>query len=157
MAYSSYELIAVAEGLINGPSPPNSHIARAISTAYYAIFHHIGHTACELFIGGPDDELRRAKVHLMRSIEHRDLAKRMGTAQGSGMDFPKELVGFANSFCIMQKHRHDADYDTYREFTRPDAESLIADVRCKMLDFDKVSPKHRKAFLVWALLEKRAP
>lgn len=154
MAFDSWGLLDAARALIAQDDPAPSHCSRSISTTYYAIFQHVCCSASELLIGGPDVELTRAKAHLMRSIPHKVLRKRLGLAQNAGLDFPSELVSFANTFCTLQKHRHDADYDIGKVFSKADALSHIADADCSMTAYDTVLAKHRKAFIVWAILDR---
>jgi len=154
MAFDSWSLLDAARTLVAEDDPTPSHCARAISTTYYAIFQHLCCSASDLLIGGPDVELKRAKAHLMRSIPHKVLKKRLGYAQNSDWGFPSDLVDFANTFCTLQKHRHDADYDVGSAFSKADVLSHIADAHCAMTAYDAESEKHRKAFIVWAILDK---
>lgn len=154
MAFDSAGLIAAAKSLISDPSPSHAHIARSVSTAYYAIFQHTCCATAALLIGGNDGYLTRAKAHLMRSIGHKALNKRMGQAQTTNLGFPRELKDYANTFCTMQKNRHDADYDTAKSFTKSDALNFITQIECAISEFDAVQKKHRLSFLVWAILDK---
>ena len=154
MAFDSWGLLGAAKALVLKEDAPPSHVARSVSTAYYALFQHVCCAAADLLIGGPDTELTRAEAHLMRSIPHRILKKRLGYAQNSDFGFPAELVGFANVFCRLQQERHDADYDIAATFTRGDALDHISDAEAAMRNFDKVEEKHRKAFIVWAILDR---
>lgn len=154
MAFDSWGLLDAARTLVGEDNPTPSHCARAISTTYYAVFQHICCSASALLIGGSDIELTRAKAHLMRSIPHKLLNRRLGRAQNAGYEFPPGLVLFANTFCTLQKHRHDADYDIGEIFSKADALSHIADADCAMKTYDGVPEKHRKAFIVWAILDR---
>jgi uncharacterized protein (UPF0332 family) len=154
MAFDSYGLLDVAKSLIEQECPPESHCARSISTIYYALFQHICCSASENIIGGADQYLTRAKSHLMRSISHNAILKRLTNAQNPNYGFPIEVVDFCNIFCSLQKMRHDADYNKFREFTKEEVEFEEARARCAMEDYDGLARKHKKAFLVWAIIEK---
>ncbi len=154
MAFDSWGLLNAARGLVADEAASNSHCARAISTAYYAIFQHICSSSADLLIGGSDKELTRAKSHMMRSIGHKALMKRLESAQNASIGFHESLIGFANSFCILQVTRTHADYDATKPFSRADALTAILNATMWMSAYDQVPEKHRKAFVVWAILDK---
>lgn len=155
MSFDSWELIDAAKTLVASEHSSESHCARAISTAYYAMFQHVCCSAAEIFVGGNSNELTRAKLHLMRSIQHKPLEKRLGMAQNrTNVFFQYEIVSFCNVFCTLQKMRHDADYNKFRTFTRNEANLEISRAECAMQEYDTVDKKHRTAFMVWAVIEK---
>ena len=155
MAFDSWGLLEVADSLISANDPSDSHIARAISTAYYAIFQHVCCAGAELLIGPEDDSMTRAKEHVRRSFGHKALCKRLGMAQNADHDFPENLVNFGTAFCQSRKKRESADYDVSKTFSKSDALDMLASVRCAMGGFDAVEEKHRRAFIVWALIDRR--
>lgn len=154
MAFDSWGLLSAADALVMNEAASESHYARAVSTAYYAIFQHACCSAADLLLGGDDTELTNAKNHITRSISHRSLRARLGLAQKDSNGFDQRIVSFSNAFCTLQERRHDADYDVTIPFSRSDALTAIGDARNAMTAYDLVPEKHRKAFVVWAILDK---
>ena len=69
------DLIATARGLAEGDPrrPSQANLRRAVSTAYYAMFHCLAGTAADLLIGGSRSE---AWHQVYRALEH-------GSAKGA--------------------------------------------------------------------------
>ena len=156
MNCDSGELLEVCDSLLAHQKTTEAHTGRAVSTAYYAIFHHVCCAAADLLIGGDEKFLTRAKMHLRRSIQHTELKNRMQYAHKAGkdLDFPEQLVKFANVFCELQKDRHQADYDPLVAFSKTDAQAKVEGAKNAIQEFDSVDEKDRRAFLVWMLLER---
>jgi len=156
MNCDSSELVQLSEEMISVASPSSARVSRSISTSYYAMFHHVCGAACDLFLGTQDEEnqLSRARSHLSRSIDHKILVRRLGLAQNADYEFPEPIVSFCNILCTSYKNRITADYDRNRDFSKSDAVKSCLDAKCAMENFDAVEEKHRRAFLMWALIEK---
>lgn len=156
MNCDSDDLLQVCDTLLNADKVTEAHTGRAVSTAYYAVFHHVCCSSANLLIGGDDTFLTRAKTHMRRSIQHTELKGRMQHAHKAGKDlnFPDKLVSFANTFCELQKDRHNADYDPLNQFSKADALAKVEGAKTAIRDFDSVDEKDRRAFLVWMLLER---
>lgn len=161
MRCESRDLLTVANDLLRVDSPSASHANRAVSTAYYALFHHLCCTAADEFIGNGEDVdepyLTRAKDHMIRSVSHKGLVKRMGKVQGqgTGVGFPQGIVDFANTFCDLYQRRIEADYDTFKPFSVPEAQTYVANAENAITEFSAEPKKHQKALLVWTILERR--
>src|SRR5258708_2364680 len=52
--------------------PTDAHLRRAVSTAYYALFHKVLRSAAQRFMG-PDQERRAGFTILYRSFDHRHM------------------------------------------------------------------------------------
>jgi len=129
------ELIALARELLGDDRPvTNSHFRRAVSTAYYVLFHLILGTAAKRFIGSDrrlgayavfyrgfkHGDMRQACVELAKPILSPGLQRQLGRIRMS--DATRE---FAKSFSSIQEQRHAADYDPDRLFVRSDVRSLV--------------------------------
>ena len=135
--------------------PAQVHLRRAVSTAYYALFHTLARNGADLLIGGPNsDRSKPAWRQVYRALDH-------GTAKNACQNrailsrFPKPIESFADLLVIMQIKRHDADYDPTKRYTRSEVLQDIADVETAMNAFMAQSKKDRQAFSAYVLLKMR--
>lgn len=162
MSCLSDNLILAAIDLIDAnkiDEVTDAHVRRSISTTYFALFQHICCEASDLFLGTDDSELTRAKEHMRRSISHEQLAKRCSQAyelkdSAGNYVFPDEIRNMANGIVQAKEKRHDADYSFRASFTKVDALLATMEAGALMEDFDGLAKNHRKAFMVWALVNK---
>lgn len=106
--------------------PKQASLRRAISAAYYSLFHLLTWEASARFIKGPNREplrasLRRAFAHKMMKDACREIVKpNAGNLHRSlcGNPVPPDLLVVARTFVDLQQARHEADYDTSKGFTR---------------------------------------
>ena len=119
-----------------GAEPNQAQIRRAVSTAYYAVFHAVLRRAADQFIGHDQSHavayalVYRAFVHgrmkeVCQVIDKPSLSapnqeKLKRTAFGSPMRF------FATAFVELQDARHRADYDPHAVLGPSDAERACA-------------------------------
>jgi hypothetical protein len=99
-------------------------LRRAVSTAYYALFHLLIHesTARVVAIAG-----MRSRV--ARAFDHRDMRKvcqdYSSTADPSGQANPQEIQNIASAFVTLQQARHEADYNTAVVITYAEANTSV--------------------------------
>jgi uncharacterized protein (UPF0332 family) len=134
------------------------HLRRAVSAAYYAMFHSLCEISADAFMGTPSkDRCERAWRQTYRAINH-GLAK---TACSKCVDakysFPTEITDFATLFVTMQEMRHKADYDPFERFTKVQTISLIASAKQAIGDLQSAGPRHRAAFAAMLLFKERKP
>ena len=146
--------------------PRQVDIRRAISAAYYAIFHAIITAAADQFIGVTNrDEARYGLVY--RSVDHGWLRKLCEEVQkptlsskfrryAPAMGFGANIVSFAAATEELQEKRHSADYDVMIRINRSDAALAIDTARVALGRFDKTSEPERLAFLSLLLFPPRA-
>ena len=136
-------------------APRQSNLRRAISTAYYALFHCLARCVADSFVGGVSaDRSEIAWRQAYQSIEHSQARRRCQNK--AGMDkFPAKIQNFARLFSIAQKRRHEADYDLDVKFYRDSVFSDIERIDSTIREFDKVALKHRRAFAVYIVLKDR--
>jgi hypothetical protein len=105
-------------------------LRRAVSAAYYALFHFLVEQACREFVGAAGE--RRSLRHVMScAFQHsamKDAAQRFKSGQLSDTwqvafpgPIPPALRTIAGAFVAAQEDRHEADYDLTAEFIRTDA------------------------------------
>jgi uncharacterized protein (UPF0332 family) len=152
-----HDLIVTAKHLADGASgkPRQSHLRRAVSTAYYALFHAMARSCADLLIGSSGaDKSKPAWNQVYRALDH-GFAKQACLNQKVIVKFPQEIRNFANAFAKMQVKRHDADYNPDGAFFKSDVLADIAVVEVVLSDFDSTPIKDRRAFAVWVLLKHR--
>lgn len=69
--------------------------------------------------------------------------------------FPSEIRNFAGMFALMQKERHQADYDPDGDFYKDFVRIRIAQAAIHISRFNRVPVKDRRAFAVYVLLDIR--
>jgi uncharacterized protein (UPF0332 family) len=130
----SSQLLSVAAQLAEAPArgaPPQARLRRAISTAYYALFHRLVAGATDLLIG---QNARNSKRYLVvyRSFEHRRMADTCRQVLNgslrteSNVLFDAGIQGCAAAFVELQENRHEADYDPSLKIALSDAKTAVA-------------------------------
>ena len=115
--------------------PRQASLRRAVSGAYYALFHLLVDEATRpMFSGQGRASIRpiagRAFHHatmkaLARQFATRGEPAKLGPAL-NGQPVQPALADFANTFQDLQQARHEADYDLSRRFTRLEVRAFIA-------------------------------
>src|SRR5262249_37617626 len=104
--------------------PKQVNLRRAVSAAYYALFHLLTAATSALYAG----ELGLA-ARINRTLNHREMKKasqmigndklpRGLQPAGGGYKTPTDLKAVADAFVMLQQWRHDADYDLSKKFSR---------------------------------------
>jgi uncharacterized protein (UPF0332 family) len=108
------DLIKTAKELVGSSDgkPRQPNLNRAISTAYYALFHTLARCCADMMIGSSSATRSKAAWRqVYRALDHN--FAREACQKKAIRKFPKEIQDFANAFITMQKKRHNADYDPY--------------------------------------------
>lgn len=137
------ELILLAEKLVPADAgrgrPRTVELRRAVSTAYYALFHELISQATTELIGTPAGAPQRSQVS--RWFAHSDITALAVAATGTSAGGPSralatalgtpspELVRVAEAFVALQSARHDCDYNHEYDIKRADTLSWIATAR----------------------------
>jgi hypothetical protein len=115
--------------------PKQANLRRAVSTAYYALFHFLIDEACRSMVGAGGDR-RSLRGVLARAFDHR-VMRDQSAAFASGNPSPKltpaldaagvpaDLRDIADSFRTLQLNRHRADYNVLLRFNRTETVRLI--------------------------------
>ena len=133
--FDSDEMLLVARDLLYGENASDSHRRRAVSTAYYAVFHAIARTASLRFVG-PGSETTVAYRLLYRSFDHgnmRSICKELDKepmAKAIQLRIGRSAVtpatrNLAHNFVDLQQARHIADYDPAAAISAEDVADLI--------------------------------
>lgn len=141
----------------NTPSRPRQvDLRRAMSSAYYAMFHALCKTVADAFIGAPSpDRCERAWLQTYRSVNHGFAKSACDRCSSSNYNFPQEIRDFASLFRTLQELRHEADYNPSVEFNKPDVISQIASADQAIRDLQNVGSRHKGAFAAMMLFTLR--
>jgi uncharacterized protein (UPF0332 family) len=167
------DLIVAAEMLatVDARRPKQANLRRAVSTAYYALFHFLIDEACRLQLGS--HHAQRAFRHtLARAYTHTVMkqacvsysggtlkdavTKALPKNQAGKYVIPKTIQELADLFVELQESRHAADYDLARQFNRTEVLILIRQVRARMADFRALPATNDRCFFLsclWAWKE----
>lgn len=120
--------------------PRQASLRRAISAAYYALFHRLTTEASAFLVSGGSAERRLLRTTLARAYDHAEM-KKVSRAFSSGNPpqawrpalgtgpLPPDLRVVAEAFIELQEARHQADYDVGRKYDRDEALELVR--RCE--------------------------
>ncbi len=157
------ELLDTAKYLLrrNKNKPTQADIRRSISSAYYALFHHLieagtGHLVVDL---AQQQALARAFSHTnMREVcelvTKQPLPPILVPLLGSSV--PDELRQVADKFVALQDWRHNADYNVSLIFTRNEGRERIDDLEDVFAAWKLIPTAIANPFLILLLLGKRS-
>ena len=147
-----------------GP-PRQVDLRRAVSSAYYAVFHFILTAAADEFVGASK---RTSKNYSLayRSVDHRALrdlcldikkstlpAKLQRHAPPNG--FGPNLLAFSAAFIELQEKRHAADYDPSYQMKTSDAKLMIDTATVALRRFGRASSNRKRVFLSLLMFSPR--
>jgi len=137
------ELIALARALVNGViaggifPASQTELRRAVSCAYYAMFHTLALSNANTLIGtSPADQHRWAWLQTYRAADHRPTRNKLSSASLGGR-FPRAIRRFGVVFADVQRVRHSADYDPHSEFSATDVTDIIDRVETTIANFNQ--------------------
>ncbi len=148
------DLIAQANRLAKASQhkPRQVDLKRALSAAYYAMFHALAKECADTIAGPGRDRSQAAWVQVYRALEHGVAKNACRQARNKG--FPPQIVHFAESFAAMQDERHSADYDPQSLYSRADVMTLIVDAAQAIADLGRAARADRRAFVALVLLRE---
>lgn len=146
------ELIAQAYRLAHATRrrPRQVDVNRALSSAYYALFHTLARVCADAIAGTGGDRSQAAWRQTYRALAHGTAKNACKQARNKG--FPAEIVGFAEAFVDLQELRHAADYDSTAAFRRADVVAVIGRAEKVIGDLRRVRRSDLRAFVALVLL-----
>lgn len=151
------DLLVTARHLAKArPSKPRqADLRRAVSTAYYAVFHALARECADRLVGtNSASRSQEAWTQAYRALEHGFEKQRCERASRQG--FPTPITQFADAFATLQEERHRADYDPTASYTRAEALVHVATAERAIRDLRTGSKPDRTAFVVWVVLKHRS-
>lgn len=145
--------------------PRQASLRRAISAAYYALFHLLSFEASRLFVRDERllNRINRVYGHsemneASKSFAKGDWPKAFDPVKGA-FAIPQALKDVAQAFVDLQEARHNADYDLATRFTRREALDLVERAAQAFRDWnavreDDLARIYLGCFLLWKQWDK---
>ena len=157
---NSDHLFEQADKLISSPpaGPPRQvDLRRAISSAYYGLFHSCLVAAADEFVGVTQRATSRYAL-VYRSIDHKTLREICSEAKKQtplgkyvpyfpGGGFDANIQAFSTAAIELQQKRHGADYNPQPRFRTSDAQLAVSTARSAVQRFKAANDEHRRMFL----------
>ena len=135
--------------------PRSANLRRAVSTAYYAMFHCLAGSCADTLIGGLHaGRGSDAWILTYRALNHRS-AKARCSDKESLKRFSAHIRVFAETFARMQEQRHRADYAPDAKFRKSEAIQRINEAENAIRNFEGESLAERRAFAAYILFKGR--
>ncbi|MBV8920032.1 MAG: hypothetical protein JOZ76_18405 [Bradyrhizobium sp.] len=156
------ELLQQADALAASDGATQSDLRRAISTAYYAVFHFCLTAAADMVCGSGSRSTPRYSL-VYRSVDHKTLSGLCGqlsqTKPQNVAIMPADGLGsvadFARVTANLQRQRILADYDPSQSFSEAEAKLTISEARQAINWFGSSSDEQKEAFLTMLLFRQR--
>jgi uncharacterized protein (UPF0332 family) len=153
---------AQAEALAGGPTATQVDLRRAISAAYYGLFHFTLQVAANLFVGA-DKQSTAGYALVYRSVDHgrfRTLGAQLGGTKSQSVPLMLnggfgKVADFARIAANLYELRNLADYDPLREFTTDEAKTAVSNAREAVKLFQQGTVDQQEAFLTLLLFKPR--
>ena len=143
--------------------PKQASLRRAVSVAYYALFHLLCDEAASALVRGvrANSEL---KARTQGALEHGTMARVCRTfgsgALPTGLSFLQpvepDLRSVAATFERAQTERHRADYDLQIQFTRSETLNFIGQIEAAFDAWNQVRESNAATYFLFALFFYRA-
>ena len=150
-----HDFMAVARDLAEADRALSlqARLRRAVSTAYYALFHCLAASAADLFIGR---ERNPAWHRTYRALEHRRARSECRQVQAMP-EFPAGIRDFAEAFVALQKARQDADYALdMPAYEQSDVLGYVASAEIAIRQFERAPVEARRSFVAQVLFRQRS-
>lgn len=138
------DLLGVAREMAESTNPvwQQARLRRAASTAYYALFHLLVEEAAARFVDDP-----KIRTLVARGFSHTDLMKVATTFESGAGALPKHIklvfadaiphgiVEISKVFILLQRNRHEADYDLLSVFVQHEVVEIVSKAEQAFADF----------------------
>jgi hypothetical protein len=142
--------------------PRQASLRRAVSAAYYALFHLLAAEGAAIMTRGSTPRLR---AQVQRAFAHSEMRRICQHFAGGTLPEPMRalvvaplepgLVSVAKAFIRLQEERHTADYDISRQFGRVGVLGLVGIVQAAFADWAAVRTTPNAGVFLTALLLNR--
>ena len=135
-------------------NPTQEELKRAVSTAYYAMFHTLTNDCANLLVGDtPEARTRDEWTQAYRALDHAQARRLCNRDDVSG--YHPGIQDFAEAFRVIQRRRHDADYSPDAEYTGAYVASLITRAENAISAYRAAPEDERRYFTVYLALRHR--
>lgn len=144
----------LASGAVSGSRgrPRQAELRRAMSAAYYALFHTLAHCCADRLAGS--GRAGAAWIQTYRALEHGH-ARNQCDNRSAMSAFPPEIQSFGRRFVFMQRQRQQADYSPDVTFSRGRVVQFINETEDTITAFESAPNPDRRAFALHVLLRRR--
>ena len=133
--------------------PRQMMLRRALSTAYYAMFHALCESNADVLVGvAPSGADAQLWVDTFRALQHNAAKNRLAQYVNIGQD--PTLTFFARTFSEMQEQRIIADYEPSVMFTRSEVIRLINRVESEIHAFRSLPARTRRGLAIYLLVRR---
>ena len=135
------------------PPPSQADMRRAISTAYYAVFHTLAASNAELIAGQPQSSMSSyAWQRVYRRLDH----GRAQTNLRAALNLLSQTgENFARTFIDLQALRQEADYNPNASISRSDTLNIIAQADTAISDFAHLPQEERRLLAAQSMFDRR--
>ena len=135
--------------------PRQTDLCRAVSSAYYAMFHTLARCGADLLAGATRPARSQpAWAQTYRALEHGHALNQCRNRAVVDR-FPSAIRDFARHFVETQRYRHHADYTPTTNFVRSWVMALIEQTEQIINRFNNVPVRDRRAFAIYVLFRLR--
>ena len=145
------ELFRISRLLASG-QPSQEALRRAISTAYYAMFHALANSNADLVVGQRTPANQTAWTSTYRSLRH---VRAENALQGWPHLFSTALQTFAVTISGIKKRREDADYNPDASFAQTQVNIWIDRAERATIAFNAASAQERSMVAIATLAGQR--
>ena len=141
-----------ASRLLAGGHPTQGALRRAVSTAYYAMFHALAASNADLIVGPrtPANETRWIAIY--RSLRH---FRAENPLHGWSHLFSPPVQNFAYAIGGIKTERENADYNPGVQFAQNEVITWIGAAERAIMGFNAASPQERAMVAIATLAGQR--
>lgn len=161
-------LLEQAEFLVSATAswnPRDVDLRRAVSNAYYALFHTLLMLVADEFVGSRNRSSPQYAL-VYRSLDHRTFRELSEVVLKSSLPpkyqsqtppggFGEDIRAVASAFVDLQEKRYLADYAPHATMIASDAHQMIAQSRAAIARLKKANSSKKKAFAILAVFKPR--
>ena len=145
------ELIRVSRLLAAG-QPSQEALRRAVSTAYYAMFHALAASNADLIVGPRTPSNQSEWIATYRSLRH---YRAENPLHGWPHLFSQPIRDFALVIGSTKRRREDADYNPVANFPQNQVIIWIDRAEQAIIEFNAASPQERAMVAIATLAGRR--
>jgi uncharacterized protein (UPF0332 family) len=146
-------LLALAEELAEKSSRSPTLRRRAVSTAYYAMFHTLAELCADELLGAETSRRSNEYVRIYRSLDHGALKTAFGAAP---LNRATALQSIGNRVVRLQSERIRSDYLPQQAlYTTEQSIDLVKSAKAALLSIAELSHGDRRTLAVHLLFKNR--
>ena len=135
------------------PPPSQADMRRAISTAYYAVFHTLATSNAQLIAGQPQSNMSSyAWERVYRRLDHGRAQNNLRAALNL---LSQTGENFARAFIDLQEQRQEADYNPNALITRSDTVNIIARAQAAIREFAELTQEEKRLLAAQSMFDRR--